>query len=62
MMAYLSNYGTGIPNPTSSTGAAGGGTTTINLNLDGQKIQQVIVDNTGSGMPSSYDRNKLTAW
>lgn len=25
-------------------------------------VQQKIVDNTGSGMPSSYDRNKLTAW
>jgi fluoride ion exporter CrcB/FEX len=34
----------------------------IDLNVDGQKLQQVIVDNTASGSPTTYDRNRLVAW
>jgi hypothetical protein len=56
--------GNGIPNANSipATSIPGGGAqpmqpVTVNLMLDGQQIQQVVVDNTASGSPSSYSRN-----
>lgn len=52
----LSNYAGGVPSLPSAP-SMGGGTTTVNLTLDGQIVQQVIVDNTASGSPSTYARN-----
>ena len=53
----LSNYSS-VPLPGAMAAAtATPTTTTVNLVLDGQQIQQVVVDNTASGSPSTYSRN-----
>ena len=50
-----------VPNfavpPAGSVPGGGAQPMTVNLVLDGQQIQQVVVDNTASGSPSTYSRN-----